>query len=213
MPLVERALIGSLRWLVLGLAPSPLLLLLPQVGPGDLLAVSTVHLSLLVLLGLFTTAALAPYVEGEWFAESRAGAGARRLGAAAAVVALSTGVVALVTLASSAALRYDPSLQFLQLLSALDIAWAAAALMIGARRLRGQLASWAAGLALGVFCVWSIWNYLRIVGFASDGGWQVDGASLLRYVLPADMLAAVVAVTVLVLSVRRHPTAQRSPQS
>lgn len=129
---------------------------------------------------------------------------ARRVAAGASIVALTTGVVALTTLASSAALRYEPSMQFLQLLSALDIAWATAATFVGVSWLWSRRAGAAAAAAVGALCIWSIWNYLRIVGFAPGGGWIVDGASLFRYVLPYDMAAAVVAVTAVVLGARRR---------
>ena len=58
------------------------------------------------------------------------------------------------------------------------------------------------GTVIGVACVVSIWNYLRVVGFSSDGGWLVDGAQLMKLVIPFDMAAAVVAVTVLFLGIR-----------
>ena len=62
---------------------------------------------------------------------------------------LVTGVVALVTLASSAALRFPPSMQFLQLLSAVDIAWAATALVVGADRAWGRTVAIIGGTILG----------------------------------------------------------------
>ena len=60
-----------------------------------------------------------------------------------------------------------------------------------------------AGLAVGVACVASIWNYLRVVGFAGDGGWLLDGGELMRLVIPFDMVAAFVAGTVLFVGTRR----------
>jgi hypothetical protein len=130
------------------------------------------------------------------------------------IIALATGVVALVTLASSAALGYQPSLQFLQLLSALDIAWATAGLMLGVRLLAGDRGALAAGLVLAVICIWSIWRYLDVVGFAGNGGWLVSGPDLWRYVLPYDMAAAVMAIGALVIGLRTtQPTEQRNPQS
>ncbi len=129
-------------------------------------------------------------------------------------MALTTGVVALVTLASSAALGYDPSLQFLQLLSALDIAWAVAALVLGARLLAGERWASLAGLVLSGVCVWSIWRYLEVVGFSAEGGWIVSGPDLWRYVLPFDIAAAILAAGALIAGLRAtQPTAQRSAQS
>ena len=52
-------------------------------------------------------------------------------------------------------------------------------------------------MALGVFCVFSIWRYLDIVGFTESGGWKVSGPDLMQYVIPFDMAAAVVAVVLL----------------
>jgi hypothetical protein len=60
-----------------------------------------------------------------------------------------------------------------------------------------------AGLLVGVACVFSIWNYLRVVGFATDGGWLLDGGELMRLVLPFDMVAAIVAGSVLFLGTRK----------
>jgi hypothetical protein len=59
-----------------------------------------------------------------------------------------------------------------------------------------------AGVIVGVVCVWSIWKYLTVVGFAQDGGWLVDSAALFRHVLPYDMAAAVVAILALVSGAR-----------
>jgi hypothetical protein len=132
--------------------------------------------------------------------------GARRpwLASAVSVVALVTGYAALVALASSAALRYDPSLQFLQLLSALDVAWSAAAIGIGVRVLAGsKRAGTLASIGLDVVCVFSIWNYLRVVGFDESGGWLVDRTELLTLVIPFDVVAAVMAIAALVAADRR----------
>ena len=212
---LERAVVTSLRWLLWGAASAPLLLAVP--GPDSELArltLVTVHLTLLVGFGIALAVRLSPLVDEDWFA----GASPRsaRWGAIAAIVAVDTGAVALVGLATSAALRYPPSLQFLQLLSALDIAWAGAALYLGVRMWGRRGTAVAVTVALGVVCVWSIWNYLRVVGFAPDGGWLLDGSQLSRLVLPYDMVAAVTAIITVALGVRRtlpQPTAQRSPQS
>ncbi|MCL1599593.1 MAG: hypothetical protein M3094_10435, partial [Actinomycetia bacterium] len=121
----------------------------------------------------------------------------------------------LVTLASSAALRFDPSTQFLQLLSALDIAWAGAALAIGVYRAASRSWAIAAAGVLGVVCVWSIWSYLFAVGFGANGSWIVSGSDLMRYVLPFDVAAATMAVVAFLFGVRArlHATEQPSPQS
>lgn len=192
---LERALVVTVRWLVPGLVASVLLLAVPR--PDDPLVTSMAHLSVVVLFGIVLAVHLAGLVDLDgWFPRWRLAR--RRLAAAATLVALDTGAVALLTLASSAALRYQPSLQFLQLLSALDIAWAGAAISIGAYLKWGtRTAAWIGGLILGVFCLFSIWRYLDVVGFAADGGWQVSGSDLMTYVIPFDMVAAVVAVVML----------------
>jgi hypothetical protein len=98
----------------------------------------------------------------------------------------------------------------------MDIAWASAAAFGGSYRLWSLRGAVVAGVAVGVGCIVSIWNYLRVVGFAPDGGWLVDGAELMRLVIPFDMLAAVVAGVLLVRGSRRpisHATEQASSQS
>ena len=193
---LEGALIRTVRWLVPALALTPLLLAVPQ--PGDPFGLVMVHLSVLVLFGLGLTVTLTRYLTTGWFPGTAWQPRQRLLASAAALVALDTGAVALLTLASSAALRYDPSLQFLQLLSALDIAWAGAAIATGSFLIWGsRRAAWIGGVALGVFCVFSIWRYLDIVGFTESGGWKVSGPNLMQYVIPFDMAAAVVAVVLL----------------
>lgn len=194
---LERSLILTFRWLVPALLVTPVLLAVPR--PEDPLALFMVQLSLLVGFGIALAVALMRFVySDQWFAGNAWSVGKRRLAAATALVALDTGAVALVTLASSAALRLDPSLQFLQLLSALDIAWAGAAIAVGSYlRTGARSAGWAGGAILGVFCLYSIWRYLDIVGFTDSGGWKVSGSDLLRYVIPFDVVAAVVAVAIL----------------
>jgi hypothetical protein len=209
--ILEAALLRSLRWLAGGLAAAPLLLLIPQPPQESLLAWSTIHTTAVVALGFATMLDLARYVDEPMFTSITI-VSLRRFTTAGSLVALVTGVVALVTLATSAALRLDASLQFLQLLSTLDIAWSVAALYLGVRWLRGEPSARLAGGILSLICIWSIWNYLRIVGFTDAGGWVVDGGELLRWVLPFDTMAAVMALTALTVAVRQ-PTAHRSPQS
>lgn len=200
-PGIEMALSRALVW-VLGAGWVALPLLALPVPPIDsLLPVTTAHLAVLVSLGLVVSWDLARSLEEGWFAWLSPVGG--RLASAILIVALTVGVVALLTLASSAALRLAPSLQFLQLLSAVDIAWVAGATLIGLRWRLGRRAGVVAGLVVAVVCIWSIWNYLRIVGFAPDGGWQVDAGALFRYVLPYDLAAAVLAVASLVSGARK----------
>ena len=155
-----------------------------------------VHLSGLVLLGLVAAVWLAPLAGADWFLGRAWSAWWRLVASGVTVVVITTGVVGLVTLASSAALQFPPSMQFLQLLSALDIAWAGGALVVGAHRAWGRAAAVAAGVVLGVVCVFAIWRYLDVVGFGPSGEWIVDGPALWRNVIPADTAAALVAIVV-----------------
>lgn len=190
----------ALRWTIGGAAVSLPLLAVPQPTTSQLTLHTIVHLSLLVALGLLVVMDLSRLSNAVWF--HWLGPTTRRVASGVATVALTLGVVALVTLPTAAALRFAPSLQFLQLLSALDIAWAAGTTLIGVRWLAGSRWGSVAGVLVGVICVWSIWTYLTVVGFAPDGGWQVDGSALMRYVLPYDVGAAVVAITTLIMGAR-----------
>jgi len=193
---------------------SLLLVVLPEADPDRLLPVVTFHLGAIVTFGLGVALDLARFTDGPWFVGMGGSWFWQRFGAMASIVALTTGVVALVTLASSAALGYQPSLQFLQLLSALDIAWATAGLILGVRLMAGDRWALLAGFILAVICIWSIWRYLDVVGFGADGGWSVSSPDLWRYVLPFDMAAAVMAIGALLIGLRSaQPTEQRSPQS
>lgn len=198
---LEEAVIKAFPYLIVPLAVAPLLLLVPA-GSSRFL-VSNTHLSGVVALALLLAMDLAPRVREDWFRHREWAPHLRRLAGGAALVVIVTGVVALVTLASSAALRLQPSLQFLQLLSALDIAWVTAAVVVGGHMLWSRAAAGTAGLVVAVACVFSIWNYLRVVGFTEDGGWLLDGGELMKLVIPFDMAAAVAALAVLLLGTRR----------
>lgn len=206
---VETAAAVALRWLTVGLVASVPLLLVD----GPLLLLFVVQLSALVTFGLGLAGSVASLADQTWFPAIPSPAW-RRFASAATVVIVVTGTVGLLTLASSAALRFDASLQFLQLLSALDVAWAATALLIGTRWLYGPRAGSAAALGLGAVCVWSVWRYLVNVGFGPEGQWVVDRMALMQYVLPYDTVAAIAAVVAVVAGIRRRQaTVQPSPQS
>ena len=209
---MERAVLAAVPFLLVGLALSLPLLLVP--GPVTITMV-IVHLAGLVVLGLVAAWRLAPLAGGDWFLGSGWSSFWRLAASGVAVVFLVTGMVGLVTLASSAALRFPPSMQFLQLLSALDIAWAGTALIVGTWRLWGGRAAIVAAVVLGFVCVWAIWSYLDAVGIGPSGEWIVDVAALNRHVLPFDVIAAVAAVVMFVLGTRRAAQAmeQASPQS
>ena len=213
MPPIERALLKSVPWLVGGLVASlPLLL----VSTGDSpLGWFIVQLAVLVAIGLGLSIDLLALGDEPWFVTMEWSPSLRSIASGVSLVVLVTGTVGLVTLASSAAIGFDPSIQYLQLLSALDIAWAGAALTIGIYRAFSRAWAAAAGALLGVVCVWSIWNYLSIVGFGEEGSWIVSGTDLLRYVIPFDIAAAVMAVAFFLVGVRSqvHATEHPSPQS
>ena len=213
MPPIERALLRTVPFLIGGLIVSlPLLAVTPGPAPlGWFIA----QLVVLVAIGHAMTITLMNLGDEPWFEAMSWGPAIRSIASGVGLVVLVTGTVGLITLASSAALGFDPSLQFLQLLSALDIAWAGAALTIGVYRAFSR--GWAifAGATLGIVCVWSIWNYLSIVGFGPDGSWVVSGPDLARYVIPFDIVAALLAVVFFLVGVRSqvHTTEQPSPQS
>lgn len=191
---MERAVLAAVPFLVAGLVLSLPLLLVTWTPPP--MRPVIVHLSGLVLLGLAAAVWLAPLAGADWFLGRAWSAWWRLVASGVTVVVITTGVVGLVTLASSAALQFPPSMQFLQLLSALDIAWAGGALVVGAHRAWGRAAAVAAGVVLGVVCVFAIWRYLDVVGFGPSGEWIVDGPALWRNVIPADTAAALVGIAV-----------------
>ncbi|MCJ7780004.1 MAG: hypothetical protein MUQ27_04195, partial [Acidimicrobiia bacterium] len=205
------AVLATVPFLAIGLAGSIPLLLVRWSPPP--VAIVVVHLAALVVLGLVAAIRLAPLAGTDWFKGQPWSPFWCSAASGVSVVFLVTGMVGLVTLASSAALRYPPSMQFLQLLSALDIAWAGAALVIGVYRIWRLPAAATVGTMLGIICVWSIWRYLDIVGFGPAGEWIADSAALARYVLPFDVVAAVMAVGAFVFGTRRQAMEQASPQS
>jgi len=210
---IERALLRSVPWLLGGLVLS-IPLLLVDVGADPLVAF-TVQLTVLVGFGLVLSHVLVRLGTAEWFSGVSWSTFVRLIASGVGLVVLVTGTVGLVTLASSSALRYDPSTQFLQLISALDIAWVGAAITIGVYRAWGRGWAVAGGAAIGVICIWSIWNYLDHVGFGPNGEWIVSGSDLMRFVLPYDTVAAVAAVSLFLIGVgsRAQATEQPSPQS
>jgi len=210
---LEQALVTTVRWLALALAAAVPLLAVPT--SDQPLGLLLGQMAVIVMFGIALAIRLSALVEAPgWFVEADWPDGRRRLAAASAIVALVTGAVALVTLASSAALRLEPSLQFLQLLSTMDIAWTGGAIAIGSYLRWGTRAAWIGGVVLGVFCIYSIWSYLDVVGFTADGGWLVSGSDLMRHVIPFDVAAAVIAVGILSFGAYAGlPTEQARPQS
>ena len=180
---------------------------------AHLLIWTTAYLGSIVVALLLLALRIAPLTDGPWFGSNKSTWGVL-FGAATTTAAMVTGFAALVTLASSAALRFDASLQFLQLLSALDIAWVVTATVVGSRWIWGSGAARIAGAAMSIVCVWSIWRYLDEVGFGPGGSWLVSGDALRRLVLPYDTLAAIIALGLVFVGIRRRQaTAQPNPQS
>ncbi len=201
---LETSFGRAARWTIGAAIVGSLFALLPQ--PSDLLTASLLHLCALVAFSFVLTIRL------ERATDMEEGTTLNRFARAASVVALIAGATVIATLVSASAYGFEVSLQFLQLLSALDIAWVVAAFYFGLRWLRGPSLALPGGVAMAVFCVWSIWRYLDAVGFTAEGGWLVDAEALQRLVFPLDAAAAVVAIVTL-LAGARQATAQRSPQS
>lgn len=142
----ERAAVTTLAWTGAGVvAGLPLL----AVSAGDAsMALATIRLSGLVAFGIALAVRLARLADGSWF-RAVPEWWCRWMTGAWAVV-LVTGAVGLVAVTTSPALRYDPSMQYLQVLSAVDIAWATAALAVGLRWWRSPRA---AGIGVAVLAV------------------------------------------------------------
>ncbi len=204
---LEIALITTVRRLLPSAALAIPLLAVPR---GNLLVSITIQLSILTILMYALADKLVPMTSEPWFGGS-ASIRAKRFGTAAAASALVTGFGALVGLATAAALRFQPSLQFLALISALDIAWVVTATMVGTFWLAGRRASRIAGAIVGAACVFAFWRYLYNVGFTETGGWLLTASDLNRYVLPFDVAAAVIAIGVVLVAIRKGSTFDQSP--
>ncbi len=195
---LEEAVLAAFPWLLAGLVASLPLLLVPQTVDRRLTFV--IHLTVLVAYGFALGARLARFSDAEWFVTRRWPPERRRLVTAASLIVIVTGVVGLVTLASSAAIRYEPSLQFLQLLSALDIAWVVAGTFLATRWLWGTTVATAAATMTATICILSIVLYLGEVGLDASGGWLVDRDRMLQLVIPFDVAAAVITTGLLAVA-------------
>lgn len=203
---------GLKRLLQWGVPLSVIAYLFGAPAPDDgLLAYTLIHLTVLQIATFLFTVEVSPLTDHPWFGHLRR----PWLASSASLIAASVGFSALLTLATSAAARYDVSLQFLQLLSSLDIAWVVAALYLGSRRLWANPTAAVLGSLLVAACVGSIALYLMSVGFTPDGGWLVDGGEMLRIVIPSDTVAAIISLGVLGVAAHRadQRTTQPSPQS
>jgi hypothetical protein len=198
---LEQAVLASFPWLVGGLAASLPLLLIP--GSTDRRWDFIVQLAVLVGFLFALTWKLAPLSDREWFSGKSWSPSHRHLVTAVTLIVIVTGTTGLVTLASSAAMGFQPSLQFLQLLSALDIAWVVGGIILAARALWGRTAALVVGFAMSVICVFSIGLYLAEVGLTVDGDWLVDQEQMLRLVIPFDVAAATMTIGLTILAARR----------
>jgi len=198
---LETAVIKAFPWMLAGLAAAVPLLVVPASSDRrwDIL----VQLSLLVVFSLALTWRLATTEYTAWFPDRGWSSERRFFVGTSSLVVIVTGTTALVTLATTAALRFEPALQFLQLLSALDIAWVVAGTTLATRSLWGRIPAVVAGIAMSIVCVLSIALYLGEVGLNADSGWLVDGGRMVRLVLPFDVAAAVITVTLLTIASRR----------
>jgi len=204
---VERILgTGLKRLLQWGLPLSLVMLLLPAPEGDGLLGYTLFHLTVVQIATFLFVIEMSPMTDEPWFSPIKRS----WLASSASLVAAVVGFSALLTLATSAAARYDPSLQFLQLLSSLDIAWVVAALFLGTRKLWHKPIALVLASALIFICVWSIAIYLNSVGFTPDGGWLVDGGEMMRIIIPADTVAAVLAIAAMLSASQRAD--QRMPQ-
>lgn len=209
---VERILVTGLkRLLQWGIPLSLIAGLLPAPDGNGLLQYTLIHLTILQIATFLFAIEMSSMTDDPWFSPVKHS----WLASSASLVAAVVGFSALLTLATSAAARYDPSLQFLQLLSSLDIAWVVTALFLGSRMLWSKPLALTLASALIAICVWSIAVYLNSVGFTSAGGWLVDWGEMMRIIIPTDTVAAVVAIAALLGASRRadQRTAQPSPQS
>lgn len=197
----EKTLARSALWATAGCSAAVPLLLAP--APEAPLLTFTIDLSLLAAFAIALSFHLAPLSDEPWFSGTELGGGARSMAGGAVLVVAVAGSTGLVALATSVALRYDASLQYLQLLSSLDIAGAAAALILGWRRWWGPRGVGVAAALLGAMCVWAVWRYLDVAGFTVSGGWVVDGRRLRSLILPYNLGATLVAGWVFVVGMRR----------
>jgi hypothetical protein len=162
------------------------------------------QLILLVIFGLFLADRVLPMTDMPWFTNRGLSPLRQIMATGLGVIIIVTGIVGLVTLASSAALRFQPSTQFLQLLSALDIAWAASTVMVALYWLRGRWAALVGGTVVGVLCIATIFRYLDAVRFTTPGRWRLDGGELWTYVIPYDLAVALIAIGLFVYAARRR---------
>jgi hypothetical protein len=192
---VEVTLLRSLPWLAVGFAFALLVRFTRgRLMPALRITIFTVHLSAMLALVLTAALVLVPLTSSEWFQNSGLSEVGRLMASGAFLTLLLTAGIAAVSIASSAALAYRPSLSYLQLLAAADAGMATAGTTVGMAWAFGPAVAALGGASVAAVCVWSIWRYLDVVGFEANGGWKVDKPALWRYVYPYDIAALIVVV-------------------
>lgn len=202
---VETVLARSLLWTMVGAAAAIPTLVVPQ--PADPLLTVVIQLSLVVVFAISLAFHLAPFVDEPWFAGFEVGRRARMALTWAVVVFAVTGAAGATMLATSAALRYDPSLQFLQLVAGSGMAGCAAAVVLGSRHRIGSRTALGGAVVVLIVGVGSLWRYLDAVGFTAAGGWIVDASKLARLVLPYDAAVVIAALVAFSAGVNMEPEA------
>ena len=164
-----------------------------------------VQLVMISVFGIYLAFRLLKRLEPVWFDSSPITATQRVFGTGLGVVIIVTGCVGLVTLASSAALRLRPATQFLQLLSTLDIAWAASTVMVAAYWLWSRVrVALFGGLVVVAACTVTLARYVDEAAFGPNGGWRLTASELWEYVLPYDIGVAAIAIGMLFYAVRKR---------
>ena len=208
MSAIEVTLLRSLPWLFGGLLAALLALLgRKPLTAGPRIIVFTVHLSAMLGLVLVASLTLAPLTSAAWFQGSGLSEVSRQIASGVFATLLLTTGIAIVSIASSAALGYPPSLSYLQLLSAADAGMATAGVAIGLSWMAGPVVTSIGALLMAAVCVWSIWCYLDKVGFTDEGGWLVDRQALWRYVYPFDLAALALVIVALTMGALLAPPA------
>jgi hypothetical protein len=179
----ERAALRAGIWASAGMAAAVPLLVIPQPGTGPRLP-ALVHLGLLGAFAIGLAFHLAPVADRPWLTGTTIGEAARWAGAGLVVAAMVAASASGVAVATGAALRFDPSLQYLQVLATLHLSVTASLVVLGARRRFGGAIAAVGAAAMVAAGLWTEWRYLGAVGFTPAGGWVVDGSEMRVIVLP-----------------------------
>jgi hypothetical protein len=196
----EVTLFRSLPWLAAGLAAALVVRILRgRLVSAPRITIFTVHLSAMLALVLTAALALVPLTSSKWFQNSGLPEVGRLMASGASLTILLAAGIAAVSIASSAALGYRPSLSYLQLLASADAGMATAGTSVGLAWAFGPAVATLGGASVAAVCVWSIWRYLDVVGFEANGGWKVDKQALWRYVYPYDVAALMLVASAIVI--------------